>query len=405
MESSPARAFFASASGSIVMDERADEALVVETLAGDRDAFAVLVRRYQDYAYATAVGAVADFDLGRDVVQEAFLCAFRDLDRLRAPSRFAGWLHGIVRRTAGTALRKRARHRNLAEKLRQKSASTEVAPDRQAEQAEVAALVHEALQRLTDVARETVCLYYVDGLSYREIAQYLSTTTTAVQGRLQRARAKLRKELAMIDETLKGNAPDEAFAGRVAEVVKVYTSRGPEGDLMSSEWAGRQRAQTRKLLHAGEEGFQIALALAASEHAKARTHAAVYLGLKGDVRGKEPLRRLMCDGNVKVRNRALRFYARLIHPSSEFAGNVWGPDQRADCVPDDVQPIIAALGDKNVKIRWHAVLCLGPYFGLGSDELDQALREALGDPKHKVRHAAAFQIGIPCVDCGAGPSK
>ena len=72
------------------MDDKPDGVLVAETLAGQREAYCVLVRRYQDYAYGVAVGVLSDFDLARDVVQEAFLAAYRDLRKLKSPDRFGG---------------------------------------------------------------------------------------------------------------------------------------------------------------------------------------------------------------------------------------------------------------------------------------------------------------------------
>ena len=57
------------------MDQTTDAAAIADTLAGRPEAFAYPVRKYQDYAYGTAVGILSDFDLARDVVQEAFLCA------------------------------------------------------------------------------------------------------------------------------------------------------------------------------------------------------------------------------------------------------------------------------------------------------------------------------------------
>ena len=79
------------------MDEISQVRLVEEALAGDREAFCALVRAYQDYAYGVAMGILPDFDLARDVVQEAFLAAYRNLPKLRGASRFGGWLRGIVR--------------------------------------------------------------------------------------------------------------------------------------------------------------------------------------------------------------------------------------------------------------------------------------------------------------------
>ena len=72
--------------------------LVRKALAGDTESFSVLVRQYQNYAYGVAIGVLADFELARDVAQEAFLLAYRDLKKLQDPARFGGWLRGIVRR-------------------------------------------------------------------------------------------------------------------------------------------------------------------------------------------------------------------------------------------------------------------------------------------------------------------
>jgi len=57
------------------MDEQTDADMVADVLAGQRDAFASLVRKYQDHAYGTAIGILSDFELARYVVQEAFLAA------------------------------------------------------------------------------------------------------------------------------------------------------------------------------------------------------------------------------------------------------------------------------------------------------------------------------------------
>ena len=208
------------------MDKRSDPALVIEAVAGRKESFAVLVRRYQDYAYGTAVGLLGDSERARDVVQEAFLRAYRDLPKLKDPARFGGWLRGIVRHTAHGALRELTRVRALAEELGPSAERLEPPSDRQAEEAERRRIVRRALARLNEKNREAVSLYYVDGLSYADIAAFLSVTETAVRGRLHRGRRQLRKELAMVarafeDENLPQDFPaeirrllDELAAGR-----------------------------------------------------------------------------------------------------------------------------------------------------------------------------------------------
>jgi len=212
------------------MDTMTDAEQVRRTLAGDRDAFADLVRRYQDHAYGTAVGMLSDFELARDVVQEAFLAAYRDLAKCREPDRFAGWLHGIVRNLARRALRELKQVRSLAEQMGHTVATVDPSPgpDESAEDAETRAIVLAALERLGEQHREVVSLHYVDGLSYRDIAGFLDVTEATVQGRLQRGREALRREMKMVKDTFdKHKLPDD-FAGEVGRLLDLADEIGCE---------------------------------------------------------------------------------------------------------------------------------------------------------------------------------
>ena len=91
------------------MNEGADDILVRAALAGDTEPFCALVRRYQDHAYGVALGVLSDVHLALDAAQEAFLCAYCDLAKLKDPARFAGWLCGIARNTAFEVRRDRER--------------------------------------------------------------------------------------------------------------------------------------------------------------------------------------------------------------------------------------------------------------------------------------------------------
>ena len=74
------------------MSEQTDAELVGAALAGETELFCALVRRYQDYVYGVALGILADFDLALDAAQEAFLCAYCGLSKLKDPARFGAWL-------------------------------------------------------------------------------------------------------------------------------------------------------------------------------------------------------------------------------------------------------------------------------------------------------------------------
>jgi len=199
------------------MAQRTDAELVEQALAGDGEAFALLVTRYQDYAYGTAVGVLSDFDLAADVVQEAFLSAYRDLRKLKHPERFAGWFRSIVRRMAFRALRELNSVRASADQLSRTVGpfASAPGPDMLAERSESREIVQDALSRLSETNREAVSLHYVDGLSYADIAGFLGVTVAAVQGRLQRGRKELKKELAMVAETFKAHPLPEDFSHEI----------------------------------------------------------------------------------------------------------------------------------------------------------------------------------------------
>ena len=230
-ESSPVRASFLTADA-IAMDEQTDADMVADVLAGQRDVFASLVRKYQAHAYGTAIGILSDFELARDVVQEAFLAAYRDLRKLREPDRFAGWLHGIVRNRARSALRELRRVQELAEEIGRRAEPSDPmpAPERSAEEAEHREIVMEALGSLGEKNREAVSLYYVDGLSYADIAGFLDVTEATVQGRLQRGREELRKELKMVKDTFDREKLPEDFSAEVQRLLAAAAEKGKRRD-------------------------------------------------------------------------------------------------------------------------------------------------------------------------------
>ena len=73
-----------------------DEKLVAQTLAGDRDAFGVLVHKYQEMIYAYAFQKVRNEEDAQDVTQEVFWRAYHGLYQLRHPHRFRSWLYTIM---------------------------------------------------------------------------------------------------------------------------------------------------------------------------------------------------------------------------------------------------------------------------------------------------------------------
>jgi RNA polymerase sigma factor (sigma-70 family) len=167
---------------------RSDAELVQAALGGDKDAFADLASRHWATAVALAARLLGSADLARDAAQEACIAALADLDRLRVPDRFGAWFCGIALNVARRWLRQMRAELPVIPRDRM---SAEPGPDERAELAELAAAVRAAVGRLADGQREAVFLFYLQGLTYREVAAELSISVGAVKARLHQARAAL----------------------------------------------------------------------------------------------------------------------------------------------------------------------------------------------------------------------
>src|SRR6202163_454700 len=86
------------------------EPLVRRAAQGDVGAFVELTRRFQHFAFGSALALVRDFQQAEDVVQEAFVAAWKALPTLAEPAAFPGWLRGIVRHHAFRVLRRKQLH-------------------------------------------------------------------------------------------------------------------------------------------------------------------------------------------------------------------------------------------------------------------------------------------------------
>ena len=262
-----------------------DEALVKETLSGRIDAFTELARRHQDYAYGRAFGIVADFHLAHDVVQESLLAAYQDLPKLRDPSRFRPWLSGIVRHMAHRAVRELGRVSDLADALGE--APGVVAgpprPGRLVEREERRQQVQAALRRLSGTSRQVVSLYYMDGLSYGDVADLLGVTKTVVQGRLQRAREQLRSDLGTSDDDFRSRRLPSDFAKTVQRLLEAAESRRADRESVS-----------RRLVEMGVHAVpSLCEALDGDPRDSVRTVAGRVLSEIGDPRALRPLLRLL----------------------------------------------------------------------------------------------------------------
>ena len=171
--------------------------LVAAAGDGDRQAFDELVRRTYVDTYTLAVRLTANEEDARDVVQEAYLRAWKGIKRFRGDAQFSTWLYRITANAAYTLVQKRRRRRT--EPLETVDEPVEAAVGAQPEAAAESALLLEqlsaAVAELPPKLRAIVVLKDVYGLSHEDIAEELGISIAAAKVRLHRARKKLRDRL------------------------------------------------------------------------------------------------------------------------------------------------------------------------------------------------------------------
>jgi RNA polymerase sigma-70 factor, ECF subfamily len=182
---------------------RSDATLVERLRGGDPAAYELLVREYGGRMLATARRMVGSEDEARDVVQEAFVAAFRAIDGFAGAARLSTWLHRIVINAALMKLRSRRRRRedsidDLLPRFDEEGhwveapAPFETTSDVLLEREETRSRVRRTIERLPVNYRTVLVLRDIEELDTEEVASVLGVTPNAVKTRLHRARQALR---------------------------------------------------------------------------------------------------------------------------------------------------------------------------------------------------------------------
>lgn len=171
-------------------EDLADEEIIGLVLAGERQQYSVLVRRYQDALFRFAAGMIADPDAAADLVQDTLVKAYSHLDRCRDPGRFRVWLFQILRNRCLDHLRS-GRRRDVPLEERPDLPAGGEGPERRLERGELRSQLEAALARLPDAQREAFLLKHVQDLSYEEMAAMLDASVGALKMRVMRARETL----------------------------------------------------------------------------------------------------------------------------------------------------------------------------------------------------------------------
>lgn len=182
-----------------------DAAWVRAAVAGDTQAFGRLVDAYQRPAVSKAYRLLGNSDDAAEVVQEAFLRAYRALKRLKEPSRFGPWLMRIVsnlslnarrsRKSAGTLTLEEERGTDGVTSGQGEPVVAAFGPDVEAQGREMQAVLDAALQDLPEKQRLSLVLFTIEGWAQKDIAEFLECSVENVKWNVFQARKRLRERL------------------------------------------------------------------------------------------------------------------------------------------------------------------------------------------------------------------
>lgn len=181
-----------------------DEQLVRQCSAGDREAFDVLLHRYERPIYHLAYRLAGNHDDAHDIAAEAALRIFRSIGTFRCAITLPAWINRIVANVFYDMRRRQQRHPAssldaLAEKTGGKLLAAEdnarTSPHVHAEESEKSRILNEAIAALPDYQRMMVTMFHSEGRTYEEIASMMSIPVGTVKSRLNRARLALREML------------------------------------------------------------------------------------------------------------------------------------------------------------------------------------------------------------------
>ena len=171
-----------------------DADLIQRFKAGQHQAFNALVWRWQGRLYRFALRYSGDSEEARDLCQQSFIRAYRQLHRLRDPERFSTWLYQIAANLCRDHLRQRVQHVSLdAYEEASGGPHPVLCQVGDMHKDELRDLLNRALQTLPEEQRVVVVLKEYEGLKFREIAEVLDAPLNTVKSRLYYGLKALRK--------------------------------------------------------------------------------------------------------------------------------------------------------------------------------------------------------------------
>ena len=233
---------------SLEMTDASDASLVADSLTGNRDAFGHIVARYQTLVCSLAYSATGNLNQSEDVAQETFIAAWKQLAGLREPQKLRPWLCGIARNLTYDSLKKQGREpSHVGESLDalETAPAPETGPHDFAISQEEAGILWRSIERIPEIYREPLVLFYREHQSIEAVAQNLELTEDAVKQRLSRGRKLLHEQvLAFVEGALERTNPGKAFTiGVLAALPVLATSSAKAATVASAAAKGGAAAK------------------------------------------------------------------------------------------------------------------------------------------------------------------
>jgi RNA polymerase sigma factor (sigma-70 family) len=336
-----------------------DANLVNRSLAGDRVAFGVLVEHHQEGVTRLLRALFANLAGVEDLVQESFLRAYLDLDRLRDRERFGAWVRAIAVNLARMEWRSGRMSVGSWELMRSDASTEQLSPELLVERRELAGRIREAIATLPPAEREAIVYVYLNELSHGAAAERLNTSVGAIKVRVHRGRRRLHQSLATEFYGREGQMEVEMIEVTVYDVLAKLAKEDtlPQADETASlteraeEWLVRLNAGShRVVLLAEKEGSrQLPIWVGPIEGE----------GMVMQLQGHSPMRPLTFDlvkellevGNMELQSVAIsRLHEKVFYGALTVKTDA-ATTRELDCRPSDAI---------NLALRMKAPIFVGP---------------------------------------------
>ncbi|HUT30265.1 MAG TPA: sigma-70 family RNA polymerase sigma factor [Sedimentisphaerales bacterium] len=225
--------------------------LLKASVRGDTVAFEAIVKEYQSFICAITFSATGDVEKSEELAQETFVSAWKDLGQLKDLSKFRSWLAGVARNLVKNSLRSRRRD-PLSKAVPideiEDAATGDSEPAETAIGKERQVVVREALQRIPEIYREPLVLFYRQEQSVKEVAKQLELSEDTVKQRLSRGRNLLKEQIAgMVESTIRRTGPGKTFTSIVMGSVTALVVKTSAAATAEVSAAGLGSARTPRI--------------------------------------------------------------------------------------------------------------------------------------------------------------